>query len=121
MIKKIFPWVLIAAVVYSCVVVFLPWFRNYLFQGDIEEIIREVGYQSLGRARDRALVSARQNSVPVDEGNLVTTRDETTGLVTIEAQYTVTVKLGGEVYTKVWRFHPKATRVVNLPPGSGIF
>jgi hypothetical protein len=119
MLKKLFLWVLILAVVYSMATIYMPWFRNYLFQKDLDEFIKEVGYQTISHTRGKVLISARQNGIPVNDDNLVTVRDESTGLVTFEAQYTVTVKLGGEVYAKVWNFHPKATRAVHVTPGTG--
>jgi hypothetical protein len=120
MLKKLFLLVLLGVVLYSGVTVGMPWLRNYMFQKDIEELIREVGYNSIASVRGKVLLSARQNQIPIGEDALVTTRDEESGVVTIEARYTVTVKVGGEAYTKVWEFHPIATRVVTVAPGSGL-
>lgn len=119
MLKKVFLLVLAGVIIYSVATVYTPWFRNTMFQADLEELIKEVGIQTIPHVRSKVLFSARQNGIPVAEENIVTERDPATGMVTFEANYEVTVRLGGDTYVKVWRFNPKATRVVTLTPGTG--
>ncbi len=117
--KTVFIVVLVGVGLYSAGTVALPWFKNQLFQWDIEELIKEVGPSTLTAVRGRVEFSITSNGLPIPFDKLETSYDQSTGKVVIQTQYTVTVTTPLKLYTKTWSFHPYAERIVQVVPGSG--
>ncbi len=110
-------YLLIAVLVYGLIAgvrLGSPYVRNMMFSHEMDSQANLMKFGTAIRARNRLLESARQYKVPVGEDNLVVIKDEEKGLVTVEAEYSVTATIPFGLYSYTWHFHPVVRN--KIPP-----
>ncbi len=75
MIKRLFYLLIIILIVYAAVLFVPPFYRYYAFKSDLKEFARVGVTLPHKELMERIISSARSYKVPIDEGDIIITRN----------------------------------------------
>jgi len=76
MIKKVFTILIIVLIIYAAFVFIPPYYHYYAFRSDIAELARVGRTLHHKELMERIMEKAREYNVPVDEDDIIVTRED---------------------------------------------